>query len=348
MKQRKLTRRTIILPVLAALLIAVLAVGIAFADNQWSSYHYERPSSAELILDIGDCHTPSVYNNWSAMLTNVIADWNNIPGAGDNPEIGFNLTACGATINSYNDDYGNTGWLGLASIRVSRGRYAHIVSGRSQINEFYIDYPDYFGFDQAVEWQQVLCQEIGHDFGLNHNREGSSGGTPDDTCMNDDIRPLRFPSPNVHDDEMFTEMYTHNHGESDSGSKPCNPKSKKCNAGAASYMVATWAESYASTAEMAASADVIVVATVRSTLPAAASNNGNVPFTFVVFSVDDVLKGSLGSEFRLQQTGGNGLFIVDDPAYSVGEQYILYLRAIDSADGTVFRVVNPAGRVPTE
>ena len=346
MKQRKFIRRTLLLPILAALLISVLAVGIAFADNQWSSYHYERPSSAELIIDIGDCHISSPHNDWSAMLIDVIADWNKIPGVGNNPEIGFNLTACGATVNSYNDDYGNTGWLGLASIRVSRGRNAHIVSGSAYVNEHYITYPDYTGFDDVVEWQQVMCQEIGHDFGLNHNREGSTGGSPDDTCMNDDIRPLRFDAPNVHDYEMLAEMYAHNHG--DSGSKPCNPKSKKCNASSASYMVATWAESYASTDALAAAADVIVVATVQSTLPAAASNNGRVPFTFVVFSVDNVLKGSLGTQFRLLQTGGNGLFIVDDPAYSIGDQFTLYLRAVDSSDGMMFRIVNPAGRVPTE
>ena len=113
-------------------------------------------------------------------------------------------------------------------------------------------------------------------------------------------------------------------------------------------MVATWAGSYASTEALAAAADVIVVATVQSTLPAAASNNGRVPFTFVVFSVDNVLKGSLGTQFRLLQTGGNGLFIVDDPAYSVGDQYTFYLRTVDSADGMMFRIVNPAGRVPTE
>ena len=104
---------------------------------------------------------------------------------------------------------------------------------------------------------------------------------------------------NVHDYEMLAEMYAHNHG--DGGNKPCNPKSKKCNASSASYMVATWAESYASTDALAAAAYVIVVATVQYTLPAAASNNG--PFTYVVFSVDNVLKGSLGTRFRLLQTG---------------------------------------------
>ena len=100
---------------------------------------------------------------------------------------------------------------------------------------------------------------------------------------------------------MLAKMYAHNHG--DGGSKPCIPNSKKCSASSASYMVATWAESYASTDALAASADVIVVATVQFTLPAAASNNGNVPFTFVAFSVDNVLKGSLGTRFRLLQTG---------------------------------------------
>ena len=108
--------------------LAVLASATAiFADHQWSKYHYERPSKSELVLNISDCHRSSPHNNWSNMLRSVVADWDKIPDDGktyDSPYIGFNYKSnCkDGNTKSYNDDYGDTGWLGLARIWIYVGK----------------------------------------------------------------------------------------------------------------------------------------------------------------------------------------------------------------------------------
>ncbi len=49
--------------------------------------------------------------------------------------------------------------------------------------------------------RHVACQEIGHTFGLNHNRDSST------TCMNDTI--LTAPFPNSHDVSSISALYDH-------------------------------------------------------------------------------------------------------------------------------------------
>jgi len=45
----------------------------------------------------------------------------------------------------------------------------------------------------------VACQEIGHLFGLEHNRGETN------TCMNDSI--LTAPQPNAHDQSLINSIY---------------------------------------------------------------------------------------------------------------------------------------------
>ena len=175
--------------------IAISAPVGALADHQWSSYHWNRDGVDPLVLTIGDNHQ-NASGNWSDLLGKTIGDWATFGGAYFKVMAG---TPGASDIESYNDNYGDTGWLGIASISVTRGKNKHIVTGSSKVNEFYITLAGYDGFDEAIEWQHVLCQEIGHTYGLDHNRIGDAGGSPDDTCMNDEERPLRFGTPNIHD-----------------------------------------------------------------------------------------------------------------------------------------------------
>ncbi len=336
--------------------LAVVTLGIAltapaaYANHQWSSYHWERDGVDPLPLSVGDNHT--VYNegpytaNWPAIFDDVIADWGPWPGFGG---AHLNVTDTGGgsgNIESYNDDYGNTGWLGVASISVPRGKNKHIRSGSSRVNEYYIDLAGYDGFNELVEWRAVICQELGHTLGLAHNDEGVSGGEPDNTCMNTETRPLLYDSPNDHDTEMFdsAEMYGHDHGGGGGGGgggPTCHPV-RGCPGAAVGHVV--WAEHYADEEEMFEAADAVVNVTVRSSAFDRTVGRGAaaVPITRVVLKVTDTFSGNTRPVILLEQTRGPSLELHDDPGYVQGDDYTLYLRELDA---NTYRVVNPDGRI---
>lgn len=311
---------------------------VARADHQWGSYHWKRETSDPLILTIGDNHVPVSPANWSLILADVVANWDAFGGL----YLGSQLVAGGqGDIESYNDNYGNTGWLGMARISVTRGRNKHIVAGEAFANDYYVTLAGYNGFDEPVEWQHVVCQETGHDFGFDHNREGPDGGLPDDTCMNDETRPLRYPFPNGHDTEQLDEMYAHDHGDGGGGGGP-----KKCHPrfGCAQAAHAIWAEAYRSQTEMFEASDLVVSARVQSSRLHRWVGRADraIPVTRVRLRVSQVVKGEAAETLFLEQMWGDGFEIVDDPPYAAGQRYLLYLR---QTDPDTYRIVNPKGRV---
>lgn len=335
----KLKRTLFSIPCLIGAAVLTLCItGSASASHQWSKYHWEKKGVTTLNLDIAGNHTVTIAD-WPTLFGNVINSWNLYGGQY------FSVSAVPpqtGKIESFNDNYGDIGWLGLASIAVKRGRSGHIVVGTSKVNDFYITLANYYGFDEPVEWEHVLCQEIGHTFGLHHNRNGAIGGEPDDTCMNDEQRPLNFPTPNIHDEEQLDIMYLEDHGDSTSGGgKPdkCNPKK-----GCAAVAHAIWAESFESEQDMFNSADLVVRATVISSSFNRFAGHADraVPVTRVILKTTDTLKGQAGAIIILEQTRGPNLEIEDDPGYVSGDNYHLFLRNIGK---NKFRIVNPDGRI---
>lgn len=172
-------------------------------NHFWKDYKWNK-SGNNLKLRIGDCHTSGT-TDWSRMLTDVIYNWNNVPehqdGSGDiyNPtNVTFIASNCASgDIKSYNiqaddKDYGDTSWLGLASIYLRNG---YVVSAMSQVNE-------YHSLSNS-QWQHVLCQEIGHGFPLDHQSES---GVDKNTCMDYD-RNLGNKYPNHHDVKLLDVLY---------------------------------------------------------------------------------------------------------------------------------------------
>lgn len=344
----------------------------ATANHQWSNYHWERQSSTEPItLSIEDNHTPAT-PNWSALLDSTRSgtasdgtsyssvgaalEWNDPDGTVVNYGDYFSVHVVNnnGVIESFNDDYGDTGWLGVATIRITRGRNKHIVDGESKVNDYYVAEPvingePYDGFNEEIEWLHVLCQEIGHTFGVDHNREGADGGTPDDTCMNDETRPLRYPNTNDHDDELMVsnEMYGHDHDDSGGGGGGgggggpggCHPVF-----GCQGISHVVWAEHYETLEQMFDAADLVVRASVLSSAFDGYVGRGQaaVPITQVILRIEETFKGTSRPVIVLEQTRGPGLELREDPGYVSGDEYLLYLRQVDNRE---FRTVNPDGRI---
>jgi hypothetical protein len=97
-----------------------------------------------------------------------------------------------------NGTYGYNGWLGLAQIWASG---SHITQGTTKMNDTYLASSRY----SETNRQQVICQEVGHTFGLAHQDES---GADLNTCM-DYSNALDNAHPNQHDYDQLVTIYTH-------------------------------------------------------------------------------------------------------------------------------------------
>ena len=194
--------RRILLVLTAAAIGSVVWTGAAAAGHAWGDYHWARTSNP-FTVPLGDNVSDTAASNWESALTNASVDWTRssvldspvTPGQAGNPK------RCGAKngrIEVCNARYGPNGWLGLAQIWTSG---SHIVKATAKMNDTYFDSPSY---DFTAE-RHVMCQEIGHGYGLHHQDES---GADLNTCM-DYSNALDNPSPNAHDYEQLEIIYAH-------------------------------------------------------------------------------------------------------------------------------------------
>ena len=253
-------------------------------------------------------------------------------------------------VNSFNGDYGNTGWLGVAVIddgELLSAATTHIIYGEIFINDCYDGLTVCFPiFADPLDRKYVFCQEFGHVLGLDHVKRDTG------TCMFTPRGTTAFgslPQPNPHDGATVNEI-THSEsahgtgGVDDGGPKDCNPKSPKCTT-ANPTIIAFWAENFGSEENMFDAADAVVGVTVLqgSTFDRSVGAAGlTVPISQVVLKVSETFKGDTKSVITLEQSRGSGFEIVDDPAYVRGDDYVLYLRSIDA---NTYRIVSPDGRI---
>jgi hypothetical protein len=191
-------------------LIAVLAAFplSASANHSWGSYHWARTSNP-FTLKLGD----NVTSAWDAYLVEASNDWsassvlNTTIVAGSTT--GRKCRATAGRVEVCNASYGNNGWLGLASIWASGN---HITQGTAKMNDSYFNQAQY----NTPAWRRlVMCQEVAHTFGLDHQDEGF--GAPNlGTCMDYTNDPdgggAYGPSnehPNAHDYEQLETIYAH-------------------------------------------------------------------------------------------------------------------------------------------
>ena len=113
--------------------------------------------------------------------------------------------------------YGNNGWLGLAQIWIS-GK--HITQGIVKNNDYYFGSSSY-QYNNTAEMQHVICQEIGHTFGLDHQSEsGASLNTCMDYYHNTSSTDTKSTHPNSHDYQQLVTIYTHLDSSSTVSSAP--------------------------------------------------------------------------------------------------------------------------------
>ena len=197
---------------------AVAALTPALANHSWSTYHWAS-DGRELPLTVN----LAITSQWNNAVNGGIADWEKSRKLSFTTQTatGVNTKRCAPILGQMlicNDAYGRRGWLGIATIWLSGG---HIVQATTQLNDSYHNLVPY----NSAAWRSlVACQEVAHDFGLDHQDE-TFGNVNLGTCMDYTNAPSGGvlngfdygPSnehPNDHDYDQITTIYSHDDGTS--------------------------------------------------------------------------------------------------------------------------------------
>jgi hypothetical protein len=185
---------------IGALAIVFVAASSLRADHSWGNYHWARTANP-FNLRVVDSNTA----DWQSMYNSALSDWsqstvlNLLNEQGDeSSRARKRCVMISGKVHSCNASYGFNGWLGLASINISG---SHITQGSAKMNDSYFGSGSY----SSTNRRHVMCQEIGHTFGLDHQDES---GADLNTCM-DYSNALDNPSPNSHDYQQLQTIYSH-------------------------------------------------------------------------------------------------------------------------------------------
>lgn len=196
---------------------AGLAMSPALANHSWGGYHWATTGRLNVTV------VRSITPQWSTSVNGAITDWDKsraldlTPASGDVSDTGRRrCEPIAGKIRVCNAAYGQRQWIGLATIWLSNG---HISQGVTQLNDSYFD----MAFYNTPAWRSaVACQEIGHDFGLDHQDENFDNVNLG-SCMDYSRNPAGGiyngfdygPSneqPNAHDYDQLLTIYNHNDG----------------------------------------------------------------------------------------------------------------------------------------
>lgn len=189
-----------------AMAVSVLPVK-AYATHSWGGYHWARTANP-FTLKLGD----NVSGVWDSYLGTTSFDWSQSPVLDTTIASGSGGKNCRATtgrVEVCNRKYGNNGWLGVAQVWVSG---LHIAKGTVKVNDTYFNTGTY----NTPAWKNlVMCQEVGHTLGLDHQDE-TFNNVNKGTCMDYTNDPdgtiygqLDNQHPNAHDYEELGIIYAH-------------------------------------------------------------------------------------------------------------------------------------------
>ena len=195
---------------------ALVGAGTAFATHSWGKYHWNI-SSVDNPLVLGDNTTLA----WDSSLARASTDWNF--SVLKNQVVSGNNTSCDPVLGRVevcNDEYGNNNWLGIAQIWAYVGKDGHIAQALVKVNDTYFNTEKY----NTSAWKNfVICQEVGHTYGLDHQDEVFDNPNLG-TCIDYTNDPSTNQHPNQHDYDMLVEKYAHLNG---TGGSPGGGKGKK-------------------------------------------------------------------------------------------------------------------------
>jgi hypothetical protein len=180
---------------------------LTHATHSWGGYHWAR-TTPQFTLKLGNNMTAA---DWRSYLAQTSLDWNSGNSAVLTAVVaGTSNKRCAmvaGTTQVCNGTYGNNGWLGLASINITGG--VHITQGSAKMNDTYFNTATY---NNPNEKLHVVCQEVAHTFGLDHqSTDGSSQNSCMDYFSNTGVNATSTLStkPNAHDFEELNIIYAH-------------------------------------------------------------------------------------------------------------------------------------------
>ena len=204
-------RRSIVFA--AGIITFAVFVKVAPATHSWSGYHWAR-QTPQFTLKLGN----KMSADWQPFLAKASSDWNSPTTwgwTGADPlltaivagQSNRNCKMVAGSTQVCNAGYGFNGWLGLASINITGG--IHITQGSAKMNDSYFNSSRY---NNLNEKQHVVCQEIAHTFGLDHQ---STDGSSLNTCMDyfsntgANAGSTLSTTPNYHDFQELAIIYNH-------------------------------------------------------------------------------------------------------------------------------------------
>ena len=200
-------KRSFMIAVVSVTLFALVVFPISVgASHSWGGYHWARTANP-FTIKLGD----NVSGLWDGMLVTASSDWSasdvldtTIVAGRTRPKT---CRPTSGRVEVCNASYGNTGWLGVAQIWITGS--THITQGTVKNNDYYFGNSSY-QYNNTAEMQHVICQEIGHTFGLGHQDES---GAFLNTCMdyyhNTSASDTGSTHPNAHDYEELDIIYAH-------------------------------------------------------------------------------------------------------------------------------------------
>lgn len=186
----------------------VLGVSLsANATHSWNNYHWARTTSSFALQTLNSTVANS-NANWPQLLGLAASDWSkstvldlNVVAYANDSRARKRCQAVSGKIRVCNASYGQNGWLGLASINLDSN--GHISQGTAKMNDSYSSYWTSY----AGEARHVMCQEVGHTFGLDHQ---STDGSSQNTCMDySTSTDSTSTTPNQHDYDELVTIYSH-------------------------------------------------------------------------------------------------------------------------------------------
>ncbi len=194
---------------IVALAVIISSGGVTYASHSWGNFHWARTSNP-FTLKLGD----NVSSTWDPYFVTASNDWNVSTVLDTTIVAGKAKGNCRPTVGRVevcNNTYGSNGMLGWAQVWAKDN---HITQAVAIVNDTYFN-TDFY--NTTAFRNMVMCQEIGHAFGLHHQDEEPANinlgtcmdYTNDPTGTADTNGVLNNEFPNAHDYAQLETIYGH-------------------------------------------------------------------------------------------------------------------------------------------